>query len=76
MDKEAQTFNIKKDHTITRLMIDALVEYKQEKQRTALDNRLKDKLGDKVIVKCIDASKIEGTIDFELKGVVEDEKEN
>ena len=34
------------------------------------------RLGDKVEVKCIDASKVEGTIDFELKGVVEDEKEN
>ena len=34
------------------------------------------RLGDKVEVKCVDASKVEGTIDFELKGVVEDEKEN
>jgi len=60
MDKEAQTFNIKKDHTITRLMIDALVEYKQEKQRKALDNRLKDKIG---------------LSDDELKSIKDKEKE-
>lgn len=33
------------------------------------------KLGDKVTVKCVDASKVEGTIDFELEGVVKDEEE-
>lgn len=37
----------------------------------------KYRLGDKVTVKCVDASKVEGTIDFELEGVVKDEeKEN
>ena len=45
MTKEARTFNIKKDHTIVRFMIDALVDYKQEKNRNALDNHLKEKLG-------------------------------
>ena len=33
------------------------------------------KLDDKVTVKCVDASKVEGTIDFELEGVVKDEEE-
>lgn len=45
MTKEAQTFNIKKDHTIVRFMIDALVAYKQEKQKNALENHLKERLG-------------------------------
>jgi hypothetical protein len=41
-------------------MIDALVEYKQEKQRKALDNRLKDKIG---------------LSDDELKSIKDKEKE-
>jgi len=35
----------------------------------------KYRLGDEVVVKCVDASKIEGTIDFELEGDSSNEKE-
>lgn len=34
------------------------------------------KLGDEVTVKCVDASKVEGTIDFELEGVNDEKKKN
>ena len=39
-------------------------------------NKIKLILGDKVTVKCVDASKIEGTIDFELEEVKNNEEKN
>lgn len=43
--KEAQSFDIKQDHTICRFINDAIVEYKKEKETASIENYFQSKLG-------------------------------
>ena len=66
IEGKVQVGSIKGDYYIVDELSQSIIGRKSGKRY---------KLGDKVTVKCVDASKVEGTIDFELEGVVKDEEE-